>query len=845
MTGGTVPVALSLGLTLLVLHTPVLPSSEAMGGALAVLIVALVAALVAALIAAWFAALIVTRAFGLISGLFFEQQVLLPRTIRNLGIAVLPACLGLYEAALWSERQLPKHCERAQVTVRGTVLGLVETHRDFQRLHLRVTSIRPAHCEGPRRIRLYLSSGAPWLNRGYPLPPAPDLASGDRVTLQARLRRPWGYVNPASLTGERSYVVQGLHALGTGKLVDRVAVPGSTARVAPDTTELIPVPGPGREHRGRIDRYRDAVSTWIRGSTEEGIGALLAALAVGDKRFLDDATWDRLRRFGITHLMVISGLHVSLVALFGWYLGSAIATLSSCDRRLARCLGPLAALAAATGYALLAGLSLPTLRALLMLSLAMLPRALGRPGYTVHALVLALWLLLICQPLAILGASFWLSVGAVCLLVWWSQWQRSDGVRSMLKVQAYIILAMTPLSLFWFSTASTAGAAVNLVAIPLVSFVVVPMLLISVVLHHMNVPGADQLLSLCSEVADTAWRGLGALEPLLPAAESTPRELSTGATVSALIAALLVPVPAWRGKRRCLALLLLPAVFPLRSAPAGLELTVYDVGQGTAVLVRSENRSLLYDTGPGPPAGPPVAERTILPHFGSLGLAVLDYLVLSHPDLDHIAGEGAVRDRVRVRSTLRGVAGGAKDAVCRAGQVRSLGGTTRFTILSGGEPADNDNNRSCVLLLRHGRWRFLLPGDIHSDRERELTAYWGSALRADVLLAGHHGSNSSSGRLWLRRVSPRHLVVTAGRSNRFGHPAFPVLQRAEAQGLPVLNTAGSGAIVYRVNAAGALTCRRYRHRLAPFWRRGSLERNCTPDATRRAGIIAPSRSGGA
>jgi competence protein ComEC len=814
----------SLCLTLLALQTPVLPPADAVR-ALVVLLV-----LVTGL-----AAVLERLPAGVVPGTGTRMPRGLPApgrsgaafaSLRALVFVVLPASLALHEAALWSENQLPERCERAAVSVSGTVAGLVHSRRDYQRIDLRVTSLSPAYCAGPELIRLYLSRVSRW--GAGALSGAADitLASGQFVTVDARLRRPWGYVNPAALTGERPYLVQGLHAIGSAVLVE-----GPSKALETDA-------------RGRIDRYRDSVSSWIRASSPVPAGSLLAALAVGDKRFLDSDTWDRLRRFGITHLLVISGLHISLVALFGWWAGSLIATLSRAGLRLARCIAPLSALSLAFAYALLAGLSLPTVRALGMLSLALLPHALGRPAYAAHALTLAVWLLLVCQPLAVLSASFWLSAGAVTLLIWLSRWRTSRGSASLLQVQAYIVVAMTPLSLFWFGDAASVGAVVNLVAIPLVSFVIVPALLLAVALEHTSTTAAEMLLHFSALVTTGAWEGLTLAEALMPREQGSSRPLGAGATAAALIAAILLPVPAWRGKVASMVLLLVPACLPLRSPPEGLELTVYDVGQGTSILVRSPETTLLYDTGPGPPEGPSVAERALLPHLTALGLQALDYLVLSHPDLDHIAGEAAVRRRLNVRRTLRGVPQSGDDDACRMGQRRRLGRHGAFVVLGGGAGARYDNNRSCVVHIRYAGRSFLLPGDIHRERERDLAAFWGGFLRAEVLVAGHHGSNSSSGRLWLRRVAPQHLVVTAGRSNRFGHPAPPVLARAAAQGIDVVNTADSGAITYRVDARGRLSCRRYRHHLAPFWRRGVAARDCAPVAAQQVGIIPGYRFGG-
>ncbi len=377
-----------------------------------------------------------------------------------------------------------------------------------------------------------------------------------------------------------------------------------------------------------------------------------------------------------------------------------------------------------------------------------------------------------------------------------------------------------------------------MVAIPVVSFLVVPFLLLAIALRTVSETCARILLEIPVFLTNAGWDALGQAEAHLPESAQGFPPLGLAATVAALVAFALLPAPSWTGKRRCMGLLLIPAVFPLRAAtPEGLEVMVFDVGQGSSVLVRSANGTLLYDTGPAVPGGRSVAERAVLPYLRSSRIASLDYLVLSHPDLDHTGGEGAVRARLPPRKVLRSHARDVEEQGCRSGYRRNLDSDLVILVLSGAAAGRSDNDDSCVLQVTYAGRRFLLPGDIGRSRERELVAYWGAHLRSDVLLAAHHGSNTSSSRLWLRSVAPRHFVVTAGKNNRFGHPAESVLERTLERKADVLNTSLSGAIRYHVAPDGRLSCRRYRHRWAPFWRRGEGQRNCGPVVRGHPGIL--------
>jgi competence protein ComEC len=387
-----------------------------------------------------------------------------------------------------------------------------------------------------------------------------------------------------------------------------------------------------------------------------------------------------------------------------------------------------------------------------------------------------------------------------------------------------MLTAMIPVGLLVFGSSSGPGGLVNLVAIPLVTFLVVPTLLLSLLLGVFWEPGAIATLAVPSFLMETLWSAMAFWEAWLPA--WSPRVYpGTAALLLCLLAAVLLALPGVRVHWTVVLFLLAP--LPLaagftRSGPVSV--VVFDVGQGTAVLVRDGDAALLYDTGPGPPDGPPLAERTVLPGLARLGVASLEMLVVSHPDRDHAAGESMIRDRLAPTRIRRGRGGDGRR--CRLGGRERLGRFVTLQSLSVARPGDSDNNASCVLIVEARGRRFLLPGDIDDRRERALVAYWRDALRADVLLAPHHGSGSSSSHLFLRTVDPLFLVVTAARANHFGHPADAVLKRAAQRGITVLNTAFAGAIEFRIDATGALHCRRYRHALAPFWRTGTGRRDC-------------------
>ena len=770
-----------------------------------------------------------------------RAAALAPGLAPVLALAALATLVSALQAHRWQQRLLPQDCIRRPLAVSGRVAGLVEEWASpggaLYGVQVRVERLTPRRCAGPRRVRLALAPGsereAAWLAA---------LRGGDQVFVDARLRRPWGQVNPHARRGEARAFIEGLHAVGSGALQ---AAPRRAAA------------GFGL---AAIDRRREALAAWLDAHARHGAGRFLRALAVADRRAMTAHDWTLLRRFGLTHLWVISGMHISLVAAPGWYLGRALQRALALSRRAPRALALLPALTAlipAAAYAALAGFSLPTQRALLMLSLSLLGLSAGRrvPPLRIWALVGTV--LLLADPASLLGPSVWLSLGAVGLLLWCHACSgRRAGVALFLRVQAFLLVAMVPLGLYWFQSAATIGAAINLIAVPLVSMLVLPLLLLALLSAALAEPLALVLLGLAEWPLALLWRLLEAMDSFLHAFES-PLALPHTAALALLLPLMLAALlPRFPGKWGLGALLALPLLGP-GSAPAGdaVRVRFFDVGQGTAVLVSHRARHLLYDTGPGYPGCAPIAERTLRPSLLAEHIRRLDFLVISHPDRDHDGGEASISAIAPPRITLRGRApsaplgpdmpaalrtpdlhgrapspslapGGRDEALCRSGALYRLGPALRVRILSSARPGDSDNNASCVVTVEAFGRRLLFPGDVDRDTERALVAFWGDGLRADVLMAGHHGSGTSSSRLWLKHVRPRYVVVSAARDNRFGHPAPAVLAAVRSAGARLLNTAWRGAIEFEIHPDGRLTCLSYRHRAAPFWRRGPFPRQC-------------------
>ncbi|MEO0435327.1 MAG: DNA internalization-related competence protein ComEC/Rec2 [Pseudomonadota bacterium] len=753
----------------------------------------------------------------------------------------------------WYEQLLPKDCNRQIVAISGHVRSLpvrvVSRAGMATKLELEVLDLQPARCAAPKRVLLYLHESPV-----RALVNEQELLVGDRISAQVRLRRPWGMANPGAETGSKRELLAGIHAIGSV---------GSLAGRLPPSD-----PGPIT----RLQRLRSFLGVRLREELHSPhTKALASALALGDARFLSPDDWDLLRTFGITHMFVISGLHLAVVAGIVWTLSNAGLRLAGLFWSVSQTwtiLPVFSTMMAASGYALLSGFSLPVKRALLMLFCTLAPSLWGRPVQGAKGLSFAAIGILIFDPFAILGASFWMSFGAVALILWSNLWSSAkakhvslDGtsspwlrsVRSFLKLQAYLIAGMAPLSFYFFGSGSGLGAFANFLFVPLVTAIVVPLLLIAVLLLPFSV-FASKLLLVPECLLEILWQAMSYSSVYLPALDSAVRPVSMNVF---LLAMALVLMGAARVSKYQLsiALLLCAALITLqlRAPSSGSRVTLFDVGQGLAALVEHRNTRILIDTAGQFASGAPIARQTFADYLidsigvNDRGVSALDLLVISHEDLDHRGGEEYLRSRIAAKRTLRGEwpdvrvpealkatrTGSELDdlfstlsqsqsqrqsELCRLGRLLQWMPDMSLRVLSHPVERGNRNDRSCtVLLLINGR-RFLFPGDISSKVERELAAYWSDELNADVLVAGHHGSATSSSMLWLKRVNPSWFLVSAGYANAFRHPAVQVRDRVGPSGAKIINTAERGAIVFDLSADGEISCRTLRHRWAPAWR---------------------------
>jgi competence protein ComEC len=726
--------------------------------------------------------------------LLLQQQAALP-AVGWLALLPLCAALAAWRRALampaalaigflWAAGaahlrladRLSPELEGADMEVTGVVAGLPAPLERGARFAF---DVEHAPAPLPRRILLA------WYGE------APPLRPGDRWRFSVRLKLPHGHANPHGFDYEAWLMERGVGA--TGYLRD---ARGALRLGARDSLG------------DRIEQARAAVHERFRRTLGETPAAgILTALAVGEQRAIASEEWRLFARTGVTHLMSISGLHVTLVSGLAAWLAAAL------WRRVprlplavpARKAGAAAAITAALGYTLLAGFAVPAQRTFYMVTVVALALWSGRIVSPARTLALALAVVTALDPWAVLQAGFWLSFGAVALIFYVSAgWSAGEPrLRQWARVQWAITVGLAPAALFLFSQVSVAGPLANALAIPLVSAVLTPLALAAAAIP------ADALLYAGEWLvyALLAWLEWCAR---LPGALWQQHVPPLWATLLALagVAWLLLPrgLP-WRASGLALMApaLVLPAPVP---APGESWITVLDVGQGLAVLVRTSRHALLYDAGPAYGSDADSGERIVAPALAALGVRRLDALVLTHDDTDHTGGArsileqldaAALRHALPAGHALLGLAPAA--ARCTRGESWEWDGV-RFEFLhpSPGLQARRRNDESCVLRIATGGTAMLLTGDI--ERSSELALVRAGLQPAAALLVPHHGSRSSSSAELLAAVRPRVAVAAAGYRNRFGHPAAEVEERYAQAGTRLLRTDRDGAVHLRLARDG-------------------------------------------
>ncbi len=692
---------------------------------------------------------------------------------------------ALLHATLILSTELATNLERQDLQVSGCIASLPERIGRRVRFQFDVDQMQygEIRVDGPSRIRLSWYSAK---NR--------RLVAGDCWQLMVRLKRPHGSYNPGGMDYEGWLYRSGIRASGYirqwdgNRQIERSQFNSYVHRIRQRIGE-------------RIDQLAD--------QSQQGI-ALLKALTIGDRSGLTAEQWQTYSKTGTNHLIAISGLHVGIVAGWVFFLGRLF--WSRCSWLTLRLPAPVAAsvmsLFAASLYAALAGFSLPTQRALIMLSIVLIAKMMRLSVRPSQILATALLVVLLLEPASVLSPGLWLSFVAVGVILFAmgnrlkiASWKQLGGV------QWVVAIGLVPLLLLFFGQLSLISPLVNFIAVPLFTFLLVPLALL--VLLLMPLPSLSApLLQMVTQLLAWSEEGLS-YAANLPIASWQSSYLPLWAWLLIFTGVLLLLLPRGLPGRWLGLVFLLPSLLvnPERPQSEAFYFTLLDVGQGLSVVIETKSHTLVYDAGARFSDRFDVGSAIVLPYLQHRGINKIDLLMISNGDADHAGGAFALFNGIAVTKIISGEPARLPMLPvqhCEAGKQWQWDGVT-FTVLHPQQNSHfNGNDLSCVLHITNGAASLLLTGDIEAGAEKWLLATAREMLNVDIVQVPHHGSKTSSTSAFIDAVSANYAVVSAGYKNRFAFPKAEIQQRWLFSGAAFLNTASSGAIHFRVEPNGKI-----------------------------------------
>ena len=762
---------------------------------------------------------------GIAIGLFRYRQLVIPVTISRIVFWLFFVGIGFFWAAAVAHWRLadalPYEWERKDIQVIGVVASMPQKDDRTMRFRFDIERVVTEGAIVPKKVALFWYKE--WrVNSDHKV--LPNIKAGERWQVTVRLKQPHGTMNPHGFDYEAWALERNIRATGY-------------VRSSADNQRLHPIvqrPNYWIEHIREEIQQRFSVS--LADKTYAGI---LKTLATGDQQAIPRDQWQIFTRTGTNHLMAISGLHITMISsmvfvcvfwLWRWNTYLAL-------RLPARRAAVMAGLVVAFSYAVLSGFAIPAQRAFCMLAVVAI--ALWRGHHTSATMVLAwalFWVVLL-DPWASIAPGFWLSFGAIAIimLVTVGRIGKIHWLNDWLRIQWAITLGLIPLLLVLFQQVSLVSPIANAIAIPVVSLVVVPLTLLA------TIPMFDFMLPLAHAVLSIVMLLLQALSDMSNVVwQQHAPPMWTIAVAIVGIMWLLLPgslglgffagFPArWLGVTALLPMFLTQ---PAQPKAGELWLTVLDVGQGLAVVARTEHHALLFDTGPGY-GETDSGSRIIVPFLRGEGIRQLDILIVSHADSDHSDGALSVLEAIptkRLLSSLRShhpiQQATLHKEQCRAGQFWQWDGV-HFELLHPleqdyGNPQRTVNANSCVLKITSVHGSVLLPADIEGKDEQALLARVSDKLPATVLIAPHHGSYTSSTAAFVQRVNPSLTIFTMGYQNRYGHPRETVVARYYSLGSQLLRSDRDGAILLRFtnNGWSADSWRKLHRR---YWQHNRIE----------------------
>jgi competence protein ComEC len=724
---------------------------------------------------------------------------------------------------------LPEYLQGEDIWVEGKVVGLPKRSLrgsvSIQRFELALDSVESksiinSKISNSNSNKINLLKPKPLRKISLSWYAGRDVSSGQHWRFKVRLKRPRGYASPGAFDYHVWLLEQGIDARGYVRTDKGNQLLAKQSRI-PSLDAV------------RADLLKNILAL-LKNNDYAGV---IAALVIGDKSAITEQQWQLFKASGTIHLIAISGLHVGIIALLAYWLVFQLARRCEalCLLVPAQLLACFAAIFSSAVYCALAGFSLPTTRAFIMVTVLMAGRLLKREWRPSTAILCALFIILLINPLAVHSSGFWLSFAAVAALIYGFSCRISPGGFwwRWIRPQWLVFLALSPVLLLVFYQLPWLSPLANFLAIPYFSFLVVPLALAGGLLSPLSRGIAEPVLHAAAKLIDYACKVLEWLVKQGAALESaglrfagleiqTPVLQGLPLILVVVMGILLLLSPrALPGRHLAWLLLILPWLVEPDPIPQGdYVVNVLDVGQGLAVVVQTASYTLIFDTGPSYGANFDLGAAVVLPFLQSKGVDRVDRMIISHNDNDHIGGMISLLGAIPVQDLLFGepkadlkIPEGETNKTlnpaiftmldsaqvrpaCREGMMWVRDQVT-FRVLNGGQQANKSNNSSCVIRVSSSKGAVLLAGDIEKSVEKRLVDDYGNQLQSDVLVAPHHGSKTSSSDSFLRHVDPAYAVFSVGYRNSFNHPHPDIVARYRSHNINLLNTASSGSVFLR------------------------------------------------
>jgi competence protein ComEC len=720
--------------------------------------------------------------------LLFMCACLTIRKNQHLGYFLLGiiwmASVGHWQYSL----QLSSEQTSQPVQIIGEVNSLVITEKNI-RFNIKVTHIADQHLLFTKIFRLS------WRE------PAWQVQQGQRVKLWVKVKPPHGLANEAGFNYQQWLFSEGINATGYVKSDD-------------DNTLLANVNSIRQTLLNRMLGFDLPQRSW------------LAAVTFGYRGLLQQEDWHLVQKTGVAHLIAISGLHLALVAsvsyvLIAWAGGGLISRFYSLHHINLHNVAMLLTLFTTLAYSALAGFGLPTLRAWLMLFLFSVLFLWNKHLGARRLILLGLTGFVFLFPLSIFGLSFWLSFSAVtiiCFIFWrWPVKQANFSLTAifsgMVKVQLCLTVLMLPLVAWQFSYVSTVSPLVNLIAVPVVTMVLVPICLVAVICLAFSPDWAFELFSYADLILSYGLTFLNFALKIKASFFNIPT-FPAAVWFFVFLFVLGCCLPSFWLNKKYLFLLLLPLASHLLSPKINTwQLDVLDVGHGLAVLISKNKHAIIYDVGASYPSGFNMADSVLLPILQARGFSKVDVVFISHKDNDHAGSLPQLLKGIEVSQVI------TNQDKCQQDFAIIWQGLSIKALWPDNALKYNDNNGSCVIKVSDQYHSILLPGDINKSIEKQLVGLYPKQLKSDILVAAHHGSNTSSSAEFIQTVGAKYVIFSQGFMNRWRFPRQEVVDRYQTYNPILFSTSHSGQVSFQIeyNSTKPIIPKTFRQDIYPYW----------------------------